>query len=86
MANNDKTLGEVVAEEFKNVYQQGCKDTAEKIFQKIKIKVLTEDMNEDRPQTLYRFTSFDVMKMAREIVEEFGVVFENGRATVEIKE
>lgn len=61
---------------------QARKETAEKIYHKIKIKVLTEDMTEDRPQTLYRFTSFDIMKMARGIVEEFGVVVENGHVII----
>ena len=32
MTNNDKTLGEVIAGEFKYIYEQGCKDTAEKIL------------------------------------------------------
>jgi hypothetical protein len=67
---------------YDDIKEQASKETAEKIFNKIKIKALTEDMAEDRPQTLYRFTSFDIMKMAREIVEEFGVVFENGHTTI----
>ena len=29
---NNKTLGEVVKKEFENIYKQGCKDMAEKIF------------------------------------------------------
>ena len=29
---NNKTLGEVVKKEFENIYRQGCKDTAEKIY------------------------------------------------------
>jgi hypothetical protein len=69
-------------EKVKQAYEKGSKETAEKIYHKIKIKVLTEDMAEYRPQTLYRFTGFDIMKMAREIVEEFGVVFENGHTTI----
>lgn len=68
------------------IIEQARKETARDIFNKIKIKVLTEDMTEDRPQTLYRFTSFDIMKMSREIVEEFGVVFGNGHAIVEVEE
>ena len=63
-------------------FNKARKETAEKIFERIKIKVLCEDMTEDRPQTLYRFTAFDIMKMAREIVEEFGVVFENGHTSI----
>ena len=61
---------------------QSSKETAEKIFNKIKIKVLCEDMADDRPKTNYRFTSLDIMKMAREIVEDFGVIFENGHTTI----
>ena len=73
---------EIENKALKQELKQVRKETAREIFNKIKIKALTEDMTEDRPQTLYRFTSFDIMKMSREIVEEFGVVFENGHATI----
>jgi hypothetical protein len=74
--------GHITCEDVLEFVEKARKETAEKIYHKIKIKVLTEDMTEDRPQTLYRFTSFDIMKIAREIVEEFGVVFENGHTTI----
>ena len=37
MTNKDETLGEVIAKEFENVYQQGCKDTAKKIYHLVDI-------------------------------------------------
>ena len=76
--------GKEFAEKFYKplVKAETSKEIAKEIYHKIKIKVLTEDMTEDRPQTLYRFTSFDIMKMAREIVEEFGVVIENGHVII----
>lgn len=54
--------------------------TAKSIYEKVKIKLFIEDLQDDRPKSLYRFTAFGIKQMIRKIVEEYGVAFENGHS------
>ena len=63
------------------------KETAEKIFHDIKISMLSLDMEQERPISQYRFSHFDILKMARAVCEKQGaVIVKNDEICKEITE
>ena len=69
----EKTIGEVISKEFENVYKQGCKDTAKKIYHLVEMLPIPRSVS-NRYGTGFE-NALTVVKL--EIAKQFGVEIDN---------